>query len=282
MRPDSVTDLSANSTEQAALHFAKRLPLFQIDAFISQLFGGNPAAVMPLDAWLPDPLMQAIAAENNLSETAFFVREIEGYGLRWFTPALEVELCGHATLATAHLIFSRLEPDATRLRFSTRSGWLEVIRRGELLELDFPARPPGPCDVPPELARALGCTPTEVLAARDYLVVLEDEAAVRSLDPDMTELSRLDRSAVIVTAPGRTCDFVSRFFAPAKGVPEDPVTGSSHCTLIPFWAERLGKTRLLARQVSARGGELQCELRGDRVGMAGRAVLYLEGFIHLS
>jgi PhzF family phenazine biosynthesis protein len=261
-----------------------RLPLYQIDAFVTgEPFSGNPAAVCPLDSWLPDELMQAIAAENNLSETAFFVPEGEGYALRWFTPATEVDLCGHATLASAYVIFSFLAPSLQAVRFRTeKAGTLAVSRDGELLALDFPARPPEPCAAPEGLAAALGRAPKAVLAARDYLAVYGDPEDVAALAPDFSAIARLDRFAVIATAPGSGgVDFVSRFFAPARGVDEDPATGSAHCTLIPYWAERLGKSRLLARQVSRRGGILHCELLADRVAIAGRAVLYLEGTIEV-
>lgn len=262
-----------------------QLPIFQIDAFTSRVFGGNPAAVVPLTSWLPDPVLQAIAAENNLAETAFFVPHADAgpheYALRWFTPKVEVDLCGHATLATAHLLFSRFVPDAKKVRFTTQSGWLAVTREGDRLALDFPARPPTACPVPEELIAALGVQPAVVLAARDYFVVLRSAEAVRTLTPDIERLATLDRFAVIVTAPGDDCDFVSRFFAPAQGIPEDPVTGSAHCTLIPYWSRRLGKISLFGRQLSARGGELYCEDQGERVAIAGHAVLYLEGTIHI-
>ncbi len=257
-----------------------RLPLYQIDAFADAVFKGNPAGVVPLEAWLADELMQAIAAENNLSETAFFIRQGDEYGLRWFTPAVEVDLCGHATLATAFLIFTRLDPERGRVRFHTRSGVLEVLRVGERLEMDFPAWPPKPCPEPPGLAAALGATPQEVLASRDYLVRLESAEAVAALKPDFAGLGRLDR-AVIATAEGQGCDFVSRFFAPNFGIAEDPVTGSAHSTLIPYWSQRLGKEDLFARQISQRVGTLYCRDRGDRVVIAGDAVLYLEGTIHV-
>ena len=257
-----------------------RLPIYQIDAFTARVFSGNPAAIVPLESWLPDATMQAIAAENNLSETAFFVPQGDDYGLRWFTPSVEVDLCGHATLASAHLVFSKLAPSRDQIRFMTKSGPLIVTRDGERLVLDFPARPPVSCSAP-GLAEALGRSPIAVLGARDYLAVFEREDDVRALAPNMGKIAALDRFAVIVTAPGDTCDFVSRFFAPAKGVPEDPVTGSAHCTLIPYWAKRLRKAKLLARQLSARGGELVCEDRGERVIIAGRAALYLEGAIHV-
>ncbi|HLJ14551.1 MAG TPA: PhzF family phenazine biosynthesis protein [Bryobacteraceae bacterium] len=258
-----------------------RIPLYQLDAFTSRLFAGNPAAVCPLEQWLPDKTLQAIAAENNLSETAFFIAGGDRYHLRWFTPTVEVDLCGHATLATASLILNLLEPARDHVKFVTKSGELTVRRDGDLLALDFPARPAGPCNLDPNLVKALGIPPETVLAARDYLVVYETEEQIRALRPDLQLLSEIDRFAVIVTAPGQTADFVSRFFAPGKGVPEDPVTGSAHCTLVPYWAQRLAKNRLHALQLSARGGELWCENLGARVQMSGRAVLYLEGFIHL-
>src|SRR5207248_2502209 len=249
-----------------------RLPLYQIDAFAEGPFTGNPAAVCPLEEWLPDDVMQAIAAENNLSETAFFVSEAEGYHPRWFTPTTEVDLCGHATLASAFVVFRWLKPQHSEVIFTTQqAGPLSVTRDGELLALDFPARPPEPCPLPPRLDRALGRPPVAVLAARDYLAVYETVDDIRALTPDFAAIAALDRFAVIATAPGSGgIDFVSRFFAPARGVDEDPVTGSAHCTLIPYWAERLGKCRLEARQLSRRGGALSCAMRGDRVTIAGR------------
>jgi len=258
-----------------------RIPLYQIDAFTERLFRGNPAAVCPLEEWLEDEQMQAIAAENNLSETAFFLRRGEGYQLRWFTPKVEVDLCGHATLASAFVILNYLEPAREEVRFQTRSGELVVRRNGDLLAMDFPAREPWRCECPIALSQALGKPPLELWEARDYMAVYESEEQVRALAPDMGALVAVGHFAVIVTAPGREADFVSRFFAPAAGVPEDPVTGSAHCTLVPYWARRLAKTQLHARQVSARGGELFCEYRGERVTIAGRAVRYLEGTICL-
>jgi PhzF family phenazine biosynthesis protein len=256
------------------------VPIFQVDAFSEKVFGGNPAAVCPLTEWLPDDVLQAIAAENNLAETAFFVRREAGrFGLRWFTPVCEVELCGHATLASALVLFDQLNEPGDILRFDTKSGELTVSRRADLLALDFPARPPVKAEVHPNLLKALGGKPVEVLAARDYLVRYETAEQVRALAPDFGALMDLDRFAVIVTAPGVDCDFVSRFFAPSKGIPEDPVTGSAHCTLIPYWAQELGKTSLHARQVSKRGGELFCKLKGDRVEIAGRGKLFLKGQI---
>jgi PhzF family phenazine biosynthesis protein len=256
------------------------LPIYQVDAFTSRLFAGNPAAVVPLEEWPTDATLQAVAAENNLSETAYFVRDRDAWELRWFTPAAEVDLCGHATLAAAAVIFRHIEPTRCRLQFRTRrAGVLSVTRQGEELALDFPARPAEPVAVPPAVAAALGAEPAEVLAARDYLCVFENTEDVHNLRPDFAALAKLDR-LVICTAPGvGEFDFVSRFFAPALGIDEDPVTGSAHCTLVPFWAERLGRTHLRAKQVSPRGGELSCALAGDRVIIAGRTAFYLEGWI---
>jgi predicted PhzF superfamily epimerase YddE/YHI9 len=260
-----------------------RLPIYQVDAFTDSLFGGNPAAVCPLETWLPAKTMQAIAAENNLAETAFFVREGGDYALRWFTPTVEVDLCGHATLAAGHIVFRFIEPQRERVSFRTmKAGTLAVSRRGEMLAMDFPARPAVPIAPPPGLLAALGGAPREVLRARDHLVVYGSAAEVAALAPDLAALAEVDCWAAIVTAPGEDgIDFVSRFFAPAQGVPEDPVTGSSHCTLAPYWAHRLGKKKLEARQLSLRGGALTCALDGERVSIAGRAVLYLEGQIEV-
>ena len=260
-----------------------QLPIYQVDAFTDHLFGGNPAAVCPLPAWLPDSTMQAIAAENNLAETAFFVREGSNYALRWFTPTVEVDLCGHATLASGCIVFRFLEPQRQSASFRTlKAGTLVVSRRGDLLAMDFPARPAAPAEAPPGLLAALGGVSRQVLRARDHLVVYDSAAEVAALNPDLAALAKVDCWAAIVTAPGGNgIDFVSRFFAPAQGVPEDPVTGSSHCTLVPFWAKRLGKDTLEARQLSKRGGALSCALNGDRVSIAGRAVLYLEGTVSL-
>lgn len=256
-----------------------RIPIYQIDAFTNRLFGGNPAAVCPLERWLEDAVLQCIAAENNLSETAYFVRNEDRYHLRWFTPAAEIDLCGHATLAAAFVIFRYLRPELQEVRFDTRSGELAVAREGDLLAMDFPSRPPAPCSGGIDaMAAALGSHPRELWAARDYMAMFDSEDEVRALQPDFRALAKLGRMT-IVTAPGRQADFVSRFFAPGLGIDEDPVTGSSHSTLIPYWAGQLGKTTLHAWQVSRRGGELHCEHLGDRVKIAGNAVPYLEGWI---
>ncbi len=256
-----------------------QIPIYQVDAFTRTRFSGNPAAVCPLAEWLPDTTMQSIAAENNLAETAFFVREGDHFQLRWFTPAVEVDLCGHATLGSAYVLFNELHEPGDTLRFETKSGELLVRRNGDRLALDFPARPPQRTDVDANLVPALGGKPTEVLAARDYLVRYGSQEEVAALKPDMSRLMDIDKFAVIATAPGHDCDFVSRFFAPGKGIAEDPVTGSAHATLIPYWAAQLGKNELHARQISRRGGELFCQLNGERVEIAGYGVLYLRGEI---
>jgi PhzF family phenazine biosynthesis protein len=259
-----------------------KLRLYQVDAFTGRVFAGNPAAVVPLDRWLPDETMQAIAAENNLSETAFFIGEKGYFHIRWMTPTDEVDLCGHATLASAWVVFNEIEKGRTEVHFRSQSGPLKVTAAGDTLALDFPSRPPEPADGSiTALADALGARPHSVLASRDYLAVFGSEDEVRALEPDVAKVAALDRMAVIATAPGRDCDFVSRFFVPSMGIPEDPVTGSAHCTLVPYWAKRLGKTSLFARQVSLRGGELWCEDRGERVAIAGRCVKYLEGTIEV-
>jgi predicted PhzF superfamily epimerase YddE/YHI9 len=258
-----------------------KLPIYQIDAFTSRLFGGNPAAVVVLDQWLPEDVLQGIAAENNLSETAFVIPKEEMAPLRWFTPAVEVDLCGHATLATGHVLFSHYFPSLGKLSLSTRSGALAVSREGGLLSLDFPSRPGVPIEISRDLVSALGSRPKEAYLARDILAIFDTEAEIRGLRPDFERIARLDALAVIVSAPGTGVDFVSRFFAPGVGIPEDPVTGSAHCTLVPYWAGRLGKHELAAQQLSSRGGELACELRGDRVTIAGRTVEYLRGEIEV-
>lgn len=256
------------------------LPYFQVDAFTSELFRGNPAGVCLLaDAWLPEALMQRIAFENNLSETAFVLPAGDRFGIRWFTPEVEIDLCGHATLASAFVLFTQAGWDQNSVKFESKSGLLTVHRRGALLELDFPSRPAKETTAPNELIAALGLRPAATLKSRDWLVVYESETQIKSLKPRFDLLRNLDK--VIVTAPGSEVDFVSRFFAPGAGINEDPVTGSAHCTLIPYWAGRLGRTTLRARQLSRRTGELFCELRGERVGIAGNAVLYSSGKLHV-
>jgi PhzF family phenazine biosynthesis protein len=258
-----------------------KIPCFIVDAFAGEVFRGNPAAVCPLTVWLPDAVLQNIAAENNLSETAFTVPRGDEFEIRWFTPTIEVDLCGHATLAAAFVLFTERKFTGVEIRFHSRSGVLKVTRGGEILTLDFPARPPQACALPEALIRGLGKVPAQVLKSRDYLAVLDSAAEVRALSPDFAVLKTLDCVGIIATAKGDDCDFVSRFFAPAAGINEDPVTGSAHCTLIPYWAQRLGKNKLFARQISHRGGELFCELAGDRVRIGGKAVLYLCGEIIL-
>lgn len=257
-----------------------QLPIFQVDAFAARPFTGNPAAVCPLEGdWLPVDLMQAIAMENQLSETAFFVPRGEDFELRWFTPVTEVDLCGHATLASAFVVMTELRPSADVVRFHTQSGLLTVRRSGARFVLDFPARPPKPAPRPEGLDAALGASPSAYRESVKGLAVFDDEKAVRRMQPDFRFIAKLRTDGLIVTAPGLECDFVSRFFAPGAGIDEDPVTGSAHCTLVPYWSKRLGKRELFARQVSARGGELWCVDRGDRVDIAGEAVLYLRGTI---
>lgn len=256
--------------------------IFQIDAFASQLFTGNPAAVVPLDQWLEPELMQQIAMENNLAETAFFVREGEDFRIRWFTPELEINLCGHATLASAYVLFNQLGYEKDQMVFHSKSGPLKVHRENDLIYLDFPSWKPEKIEAYPEaLLAGLGVgQPVGVYSYREYLVELDNEKQVKELDPDFSILGKLDKM-VIVTAPGNEVNFVSRFFAPTAGINEDPVTGSAHSQLIPFWAEKLGKNKMVARQLSKRGGTVYCELKGDRVIMGGSAVFYMEGRIRI-
>ena len=262
------------------------MKLYWIDAFTDRVFGGNPAGVVPLPAWPDDELLQKIAFENGLSETAFFVRTGDArFHLRWFTPTVEIDLCGHATLASGHVLFRELGQPGDRVTFDSRGGALSVTRRADgKLELDFPARPAAPASPPAHLAAGLGVEPAETLQSeRMWLCVYSTCEDVVRLRPDHAALASVIPGRIIVTAPGNGCDFVSRFFAPDAGIREDPVTGSAHCTLVPYWAKRLGKDALHARQVSARGGELWCELGrapgGERVRMAGHATLYLRGEI---
>ncbi|MEJ7848444.1 MAG: PhzF family phenazine biosynthesis protein [Pyrinomonadaceae bacterium] len=260
------------------------LEIFQVDAFTSKPFGGNPAAVVPLMEWLPDETMLKIAAENNLSETAFFVKEGEAYHIRWLTPAIEVNLCGHATLASAHVIFNCLYLEESYIKFhSDRSGELGVAKDGDLMILDFPSYPMNEIEQSAELAQAVGKIPLRMWESQGNMVFLlmESESDIRALEPDQSTLAKIEFDEVIVTAPGDDSDFVSRMFAPRIGIPEDPVTGAIHCSLIPYWAEQLGKDKLFARQVSERGGELFCELKGDRVRIGGHATLYLKGEIYV-
>jgi len=260
-----------------------RTPIYQLDAFAGRLFGGNPAAVMPMDRFRDDPTLQALAAENNLAETAFLVPEGRDYHLRWFTPTTEVPLCGHATLASAAVVMERLEPGRTQVIFHSASGPLSIVRKDRGYVMDFPARPSTLVATPPALATALGVACLEVHAdGYNYLALLGSAQAVRDLDPDFAAIARLDRGGVIVTAEGDgDYDFVSRFFAPAKGIAEDPVTGSAHCALAPYWARRLKKTAFRAHQASRRGGDVVCRLVGDRVQLEGSCIFYLEGQVEL-
>jgi PhzF family phenazine biosynthesis protein len=260
-----------------------RIPIFQVDAFATHLFGGNPAAVMPLDRFPPDPVLQALAAENNLSATAFLVPDGADYRLRWFTPATEVPLCGHATLASAAVVMERLQRQRSEVIFHTSSGPLKVTRTGGRYGMDFPARSSEPVAVPSGLTEALGAMPLEVYAnVFNYLVLLASAQALRALTPDMAALARLDRAGVVVTTDGDGgYDFLSRYFAPAKGIPEDPVTGSAHCMLAPYWAGRLRKKTFRAFQASRRGGEVVCRLGTDRVELEGSCVFYLEGAVRV-
>jgi PhzF family phenazine biosynthesis protein len=257
------------------------IPYYQVDAFTGSLFSGNPAGVAILIDWISEEWMQSIAAENHLAETAFVVPRGGCFDLRWFTPEMEVDLCGHATLAAAHVLFTHLGYRKVSIDFHTRSGLLPVTRSENLLTLDFPSRPAEECEVPDLLSEGLGSVPVEVRKARDYLAVFESESIVRELRPRMDVLSKLSCLGIIATAPGYSCDFVSRFFAPAAGVPEDPVTGSAHCTLIPYWSKQLKKSQLHALQVSRRGGELFCSERGERVAISGRAITYSTGYLHV-
>jgi PhzF family phenazine biosynthesis protein len=259
------------------------LTIYQVDAFASAIFKGNPAAVIPLENWLDENMMQRIAMENNLSETAFFVKEDAGYGIRWFTPEYEIDLCGHATLASAYIIKTFLEPHIQEIWFSTqKAGLLKTTAGDGLFMLDFPARMPAAATIPENLLGSLGVSNVvEVLRSRDYFVVLPNEEAVRNVEPDFNLMKQLDTIGVIVTAKGQSADVVSRCFYPGAGIPEDPVTGSAHCNIISYWSQKLGTTKIFAKQLSSRGGELQCELAGDRVLMSGKCVLYLKGEIYV-
>jgi PhzF family phenazine biosynthesis protein len=256
------------------------IPYFEVAAFAREPFTGNPAGVCLLENdWLPDDVMQNIAAENNLAETAFVVPRGDRFDLRWMTPAIEVALCGHATLASAHVLIQHRGYKGDSISFDSKSGELSVSKNDGRLILDFPAQPAKPCPVSPKLSEALRATPRSVLKGRDYFAVFETEKEVAAIRPNFEMIASLDAQGVVVTAPGNQCDFVSRYFVPAAGIPEDPVTGSTHCTLIPYWSKRLGRQQLVARQISPRGGELFCEDRGGRVRIGGHAVTYLKGTI---
>lgn len=258
-----------------------QLKIYFVDAFAGRRFEGNPAAVVPLEKRIPDELMQNIAAENNLSETAFFVPNGDAFDLRWFTPAVEVNLCGHATLASAHVLFRHLAYGQKIIRFNSKSGELRVSEDNGRLVLDFPAEPPVVCEMPPLLEKILGRRPVETLRGRDLIAVVDDEDFVKTFTPNISLILQLNVFALAITAPSKEYDFVSRFFAPREGIAEDPVTGSVHTELAPYWSKRLGMTKLMARQCSARGGTLYCEHKGDRVLIGGNAVTYLEGTIDI-
>jgi predicted PhzF superfamily epimerase YddE/YHI9 len=258
-----------------------KLSMYQVDAFTEHVFGGNPAAVCPLDKWLSDDVMLSIAAENNLAETAFFVQEEDGFRLRWFTPVAEVDLCGHATLASADVLFRQLGFIGESIRFETRSGLLIVRCHDDLYSMDFPATVPAECPIPDALVEGLGKKPQRVFKAFDYIAEFGSGEEICSLKPDFAKLSQIDLRGVCVTAPGENCDFVSRFFAPKLGINEDPVTGSAHCELTPLWSQLLGKTKLTAIQISPRRGNVLCELRRERVVLSGRAAHYMTAEINV-
>lgn len=258
-----------------------QLPIFQVDAFTDKVFGGNPAAVCPLEHWLPDDVMQKIAIENSVAETAFFIPLNAGFEIRWFTPEIEMDLCGHATLATAHVIARHLNYSLPSIKFLSKSGELMVTVENELLTLNFPSRKPEPSDIPQIILDAIQVKPVEVLKSRDYVLVFETEDIIRRIEPNQSILNQinLDPGGVVITAKGDEVDFVSRYFTPQASIFEDPVTGSAHCSLIPFWSEKLGKESMLALQVSPRVGKLFCKSLGERVLISGEAVTYLEGSI---
>ena len=259
-----------------------KLKLYQIDAFAEKPFEGNPAAVVPLEEWLPDQILQKIAEENNLAETAYYIPKANGFEIRWFTPGSEVKLCGHATLASAAVLFNEFDYSQDEIVFDSLTGPLRITRNGDLLTLNFPTQVPSICETPRNLIVGLGIEPSDCLANEDYLAVYEDEETLVSIEPKAEPLKCLDRRGVIATAPSNQYDFVSRFFAPKVAILEDTVTGSSFTHLIPYWAERLGKKKMTAKQVSPRGGVVHCELTGDRVLISGKAVKYLEGEIEIN
>ncbi len=258
-----------------------KINVYQVDAFANKPFEGNPAAICPLQAWLPEQTMQALAAENNLSETAFFVPEGDGFALRWFTPQTEVDLCGHATLAAAYVLFEELDYQGEEVQFSTKSGALSVMRDGDSLRMDFPAQPPLPFELPMSLVQAFSATPEDCLKFADIVAVFSSEELVRNAEPDMLLLAKLDCRGIIITAESTEYDFIARWFGPRTGINEDPVTGSAFTQLVPYWANRLGKKKFRAKQVSERGGEVTCELAGNRVLISGKAVVFMRGIIEI-
>lgn len=259
------------------------LPIYQVDAFTSKLFSGNPAAVIPLEKWLDDSVMQNIAAENNLAETAFFIKDSDGYHIRWMTPTVEVPLCGHATLASAFVIFNFIEKNTDKIKFKSKSGDLFVERDGDLLSLNFPSNMPHATDIPKELFECFGKEPDEVLTTDFFLfVVFDSEEFIKTYEPKIDLIKKIHNDSVIITAKGSEVDFVSRMFAPNSGIDEDPVTGSAHTVLTPYWSKKLGKKKLTARQISKRGGDLLCENLDARVKISGKAALYLQGNVYLN
>ena len=275
-------DEKKNHNQAGRKYITMKLPIYQVDAFASKVFEGNPAAVCPLPHWLHDDILLSIAAENNLSETAFYVITNNGFHIRWFTPTAEVDLCGHATLASAFIIFTEFNYPSETISFESRSGILTVTKKDALLVMNFPAQPATPCDLPVELEQAFAITPLECLASEDYILVCNSEDEVRKAQPRLELLKNIDRRGVMITAPAEHYDFIMRFFAPKYGIDEDPVTGSAYTQLTPYWANRLGKNALHAKQVSTRGGEVFCQAIGERISIAGSAVKYLQGEITIT
>jgi len=259
-----------------------KIPIYQLDTFTDRLFSGNPAAVCPLDKWLEDDVMQSIAAENNLSETAFFVKDGNAYNIRWFTPVSEVDLCGHATLASAYIYFKYIKHGGQTIKFNSHGGELIVNKDSYRLSMDFPARMPEKASLSDSLLSTLNIQPVEILASEDYMLVYENQDQIIDFNPPFKKLKEIGLRGLMITAPGKDCDFVSRFFAPKYGIDEDPVTGSSHCSLVPYWSKKLKKNTLHARQLSARGGELFCEMKNNRVIISGKVVEYMRGMIEIN